>query len=134
MSDYEFRGKRIDNGKWVRGNLIISIPEKGILEGRHCHISPYEEAGMYRVHPETVCNATGLLDKNREKIFKGDIVRDEEGYIGLVYWHKEHASFYWGQGQTFVHSDELEVIGNAYDNPELLEANHENQDRNAQSP
>lgn len=95
--------------------------------------------------PETICEYTGLTDNNGTKIFEGDIVKLESGWFTaifncieikenenyIVFYDEKHARYdlqtedtdiefkrvAWGQ---FINS-EVEVIGNIYDNPELLE-------------
>ena len=119
MREYLFRGKMIANGKWSEGNLLVT--KQG------CCITP--DATVYvAVDPETVGQYTGLTDKNGTKIFEGDIVkygdtvhnvvfeqRNGTAYFGLVYSTLETLSF--GHYQDLK---QIEVIGNIYDNPELV--------------
>lgn len=119
MREYLFRGKMIANGKWSEGNLLVT--KQG------CCITP--DATVYvAVDPETVGQYTGLTDKNGTKIFEGDIVkygdtvhnvvfeqRNGTAYFGLVYSTLETLSFGYYQDLK-----QIEVIGNIYDNPELV--------------
>lgn len=122
MREYLFRGKMIANGKWSEGNLLVT--KQG------CCITPDATVlGSYgAVDPETVGQYTGLTDKNGTKIFEGDIVkygdtvhnvvfeqRNGTAYFGLVYSTFETLSFGYYQDLK-----QIEVIGNIYDNPELL--------------
>lgn len=122
MREYLFRGKMIANGKWSEGNLLVT--KQG------CCITPDATVlGSYgAVDPETVGQYTGLTDKNGTKIFEGDIVkygdtvhnvvfeqRNGTAYFGLVYSALETLSFGYYQDLK-----QIEVIGNIYDNPELL--------------
>lgn len=122
MREYLFRGKMIANGKWSEGNLLVT--KQG------CCITPDATVlGSYgAVDPETVGQYTGLTDKNGTKIFEGDIVkygdtvhnvvfeqRNGTAYFGLVYSTLETLSFGYYQDLK-----QIQVIGNIYDNPELL--------------
>lgn len=122
MREYLFRGKMIANGKWSEGNLLVT--KQG------CCITPDATVlGSYgAVDPETVGQYTGLTDKNGTKIFEGDIVkygdtvhnvvfeqRNGTAYFGLVYSTLETLSFGYYQDLK-----QIEVIGNIYDNPELV--------------
>jgi uncharacterized phage protein (TIGR01671 family) len=129
--EIEFRGKRIDNGEWVYGSLItnvISLTGEVRING---HISIDHETKftaivdengcIYEVDPNTVGQYTGLKDKNGKKIFEGDIVND---YIGNTYVLKdfdELIDFYYFYGEYALHQEGIEIIGNIYSNPELLE-------------
>ena len=141
MREILFRGKSIDNGKWIYGGYF------------HLHKTTYCFAGdddgnndihrivfermtdwnlpnqhmMADVLPETVGQYTGLTDKNGVRIFEGDIVTgyfNHEKIVGYI--------FYGGNAQFFIQRDGiygigldnsdcwLEVIGNIHDDPELL--------------
>ena len=89
--DILFRGKRIDNGEWVYGNLIETKEEYSdeivyaILEktAEHRCCGEYCDNGWYSVVKDTIGEYTGLIDKNGNKIFEGDIVKCEN-FIGEV--------------------------------------------------
>lgn len=120
MREILFRGKRIDNGKWVYGFYTESCAVRmgTVIEN---------DDDDYCVDPETVGQYTGLKDKNGKKIFEGDIVKyipDDENEVGVDYYYIEYkdAQFRIGRdgiGQNYA--DEWEVVGNIHDNPELLE-------------
>ena len=122
----KFRGKRIDDGSWVYGNLfnwyrrtaVIPIIGDGVRNGS---IIGNE------VDPETVGEFTGLLDKNGEEIYEGDVLNNEFGGIWAVRFNKDG---FWEcyddpNGGYFL-SDYLKssaIISNIHDNPELLNTN-----------
>lgn len=126
--EHIFKAKRLDNGEWVEGYLtqdtICSF--HGTYLAMTIHEIPqgiYD--GMYHeVIPETVCEYTGLTDKNGTKIFEGDIMQLCSGtYPCLVYW--DDRGFSWLQNNKRREIDltrgKMSIIGNIYDNPELLE-------------
>lgn len=142
-----FRGKRKDNGEWICGDLLQDV-ESGICAivsyvnlGGNIH--DLSESCIFAVIPETVGQYTGLTDKNGVKIFEGDIVKGtaySATRIGVIVWIDEISSFgvrhvnapnpaAWENSSilrcvSLGKTDEFaaEVIGNIYDNPELLNA------------
>ena len=128
MREILFRGKRKDNGEWVCGSLSSEyLQECGCVM-----ISPSSDT-CYKVDPKTVGQFTGLTDKNGKKIFEGDIVRDAQSFLfGKVIYATPQDGFDGIAGYMVDDIDDgpqnyngfwnqVEVIGNIHDNPELLE-------------
>ena len=72
-----FKGKRVDNGEWVEGDLIRY--NDGTI-----YIRQFQLYLLIQINPETVCQFTGLLDKNGRNIFEGDIVQYSENPFNTV--------------------------------------------------
>ena len=115
MREILFRGKRIDSGEWVYGNMYkIAIDlNPFILTGgkRGC---------SYQVDGETVGQYTGLKDKNGNNIFEGDILALRNG-IPCVVRFENGAFVLENTSIPMRFANKFEVIGNVHDNPELLE-------------
>lgn len=126
MREILFRGKRTDNGEWVEGDLV-QIPYR-----QWCGIVPQTaHTEVHTIDPETLGQYTGMIDKNGRKIFDGDIVKmgllcfDGVRYDITKVWYGYHngtRGFFYGNGRDVLVLSQrrAEVIGNAYDNPELL--------------
>lgn len=119
-----FRGKRMDNGEWVYGNLVRGCDEK------YAYIVEFGNKELCRNYvnaiPDTVGQYTGLTDKNGKRIFEGDIVKRfwfGKMCIYQIDYDNGLASFIGRAGMKFTtfdyDSEEFEVIGNIYDSPEL---------------
>lgn len=149
MKEILFRGKRVDNGEWVEGNYYESkisgcfILSPKIKVRKKDGVVVNDSFEVFEVIPETVEQFTGLTDKNGKKIFDGDIISaitldtgneqtavvcfgnfiDEnngEEYIGF-YIEFDGIKTTAAQLAMKECKNRIEVIGNVYDNPELLD-------------
>ena len=133
MREIEFKGKIKETGEWVYGSLVhVTETYKGEEDTQDCDIYQivnYEGIAFY-INEETIGQYTGLKDKNGKKIFEGDIVKDDYCIYKVVY---DGNGYYvkvnrllkecgTDKGLLYDLSDykDLEVIGNIWDNPELL--------------
>lgn len=147
---YLFKAKRIDNGEWVKGSYLYDY-------GRNIHyifaneiVCPNcindcrKEFSLqdYEVDPSTICQCTGLKDKNGNLIWENDILHN--GNYFIVKWNVPCARFdivlnnshnipmcEWepmicdwktNDFKEYKKAVDYEVIGNIVDNPELLES------------
>lgn len=130
---YLFKAKRKDSGEWVQGHLITDETDDlkcfiGYIMGTDEEGTPHD-IDVVLVDPETICQCTGLKDKNGTLIWENDIVAywdcTKEDYV--IAWEQNKACFeYQEYSCSMMNFDELsgcevEVIGNIFDNPELLE-------------
>ena len=125
MRDILFRGKRLDNGEWEYGFIVKMF-------GAYHIIDKDDENTAYEVISETVCQYTGLNDKNGKRIFDGDIVKVLQGkdkdiaYVGFengaFMLYPKTGNIYERTLWEYWYNDwDVEVIGNITDNQELLE-------------
>lgn len=129
-----WRGKRIDNGEWTYGDLLV-IPVKGRVNTLYEIIERVAITGCQCVGPSTLGECTGLRDKNGTPIFEGDIIKTKEygkdvGHSNIndydIFVVKyEPATFRLeNNNRRFILDDDkyskYEIIGNIHDNPELL--------------
>lgn len=147
MREILFKAKRIDNGEWIEGYLfddgmlgekrmfigkLVIAPYKGPIRGKWTVIAN----GFDEVDPDTICQFTGLCDKNGNRIWENDILMahlDESYPEDATYETAE-----WGVAGWVAHEigstdreylnefdlENFEVVGNIFDNPELLQEEH----------
>lgn len=115
MREIIFRGKRIDNGEWVEGNLFVSDTDGRayILSGTRIVTIEWE------VDPSTVGQYIDLEDKNGKQIFEGDILSLRAGRPHVVRF-KNGAFILEDSAIPMSFAIKFEIIGNVHDNPELL--------------
>ena len=144
MREILFRAKRIDDGEWVEG--YYAMMGKGNLI-RHYIVQNCALTGLFEdpednmyfndveIDPETIGQYTGKTDEDGKKIFEGDIVgfidlySTESGYseiscLGEVIWSKEECCFHVTNrlsAESWEVLDECKVVGNVFDNKELLD-------------
>ena len=128
---YLFKAKRLDNHYWILGFLSVNKTGKYFIRPICGSALSSEE-----VDKNTICQCTGLKDRNGKLIFENDIVAywdtysTENGWaeadcIGKVVWDDETLSFQVTNrlsSESYEVLDECSVIGNIFDNPELLES------------
>lgn len=126
------------NNVWVAGNLIVSNGKYYIHSVGNV-VNVKNETGriivMHEVIPDTICQCTGLKDKNGKLIWENDICDRKEEYPEIVKYNngdwtldysyskgKESGYCYCNLGFYALERKYVEVIGNTFDNPELLES------------
>lgn len=126
---YLYRGKRKDNGEWVEGYLSYPFcTEKG---NESYYFYAKDSLGFFCrcvVDASTICRCTAMPDKNKKLVFEHDIVwdSDERAFYEII-WNQEDMC--WNVEDADGHKSEfeecygstIEVNGNRFDNPELLE-------------
>ena len=132
MRNIKFRGKRVDNGEWVYGNLI---QVENAIAQQICLIwhKRNNTAHEFMVAPETIGQFTGLYDKDGKEIWEGDVVESEGDQkvvtfeqfevdcCGCCYQSHRVVGFnYLSAYYSEYHAKPVTVQGNIHDNPELL--------------
>ena len=152
---YLYKAKRLDNGEWVTGSLITC--EDGTYKIATSYLDGDTNIAIlicaYEVDRDTICQCTGLKDKNSNLIWENDIVEivssPKRSYKYLIWWNREmsltdavpldgidfNGHDYWNGNYPNFHYEtfcammqdpwgdfsDIKVIGNIFDNPELLE-------------
>lgn len=145
---YLFKAKRIDWRElpkekwWVKGYLfddgitsshrmfvggLVIEPCKGIYYNEELVITGTD---YYEIDKETICRPTGLKDRHGKLIWENDIVKfkrsDDKEFVGEISYVEHYGAFFvihsgCSDNQLYAFGD-YEVIGNIFDNPELLES------------
>lgn len=138
--EIKFRGKRLDNGQWVYGDLLHIVGGCVIYHGSQTESDLIEdrpnlavELYMDEVSPvdlDTVGQFTGLFDSNGMEIYEGDILRISISKDGIaeVRWNTKCAMLVEqmkNSSQWYNLEGRKEIIGNIYDNPDLLKGGNQ---------
>lgn len=143
--EIKFRAKDYQKNKWVYGFLFMGkgddnrdyafiLQDKGLKVGTATEDNaiefPCDEAHL--VDKKTICQYTGLKDKNGKEIYEGDIVKSISGKIGYVIFLQQEMGYVvaWdncdtrlghrSRGGGYEYDESIEVIGNIHDNPKLV--------------
>ena len=139
MDRYLYKAKRLDSEEWVQGYLFGIWEKRYILWGMTNDIP-----NMIEVDPTTICQCTGLKDKNGKLIWENDVVKcvdvnAETEFFAVVEFGNPNGFYSWGYQLKHIWGDEpnldillwidmeetgatCEIIGNIFDNKELLES------------
>ena len=134
MNDrYLYRAKRTDNGEWVEGHLITDEHDEkkcfiGYVFGTNDDGTPHDY-DVVEVDQSTICQCIGLKDKHGKLIFENDIVKHDFGeyqigvQLAIVKYDSKYACYQIKPIFDWMYCDksDCEVIGNIFDNPELLQ-------------
>ena len=140
MREILFRAKRIDNGEWVSGYYVYDYAHNAHFIFKNQLVCPncindrridYSVCD-YEIDPDTLCQYTGIVDKNGKRIWESDIVSawSEGKYatgmvkqridgLYIIYPAYQHNEL-WGLCPDKNRKTNVEVIGNVFDNQELL--------------
>ena len=141
MREILFKAKRTDSDTWIEGNLLTFDSRRYIINDietiYYCPQCDREETRevWFAVIPETVSQFTGLYDKNGARIWENDIVEYDDLFLNvqgrfekgktksIVTFDNEHAYFSPFEPDLYelhIQAENVEVIGNRFDNPDLL--------------
>ena len=148
MREILFKAKRIDNGEWVEGSLVYDneterhyiVTERDLYWGMCCRGE--FDGNFTAIKNKTICQYTGLTDKNGNKIWENDVCRyvnsdecgtQEEIFVVKYGRHAEFCKINMGFYIDWIKTDyyrcdlvfwtenrNIQVIGNIFDNPELI--------------
>lgn len=138
MDRYLYKAKRLDNGEWVQGCIV----RYGFTNQEKWYIVPAYASDLYSflIDKNTICQCTGLKDKNGKLIWENDVIKYHFGnaYAQIRYGayqscfdsqETEHIGFYvdWSESRNYrkdlgywINMVNAEVVGNIFDNPELI--------------
>jgi uncharacterized phage protein (TIGR01671 family) len=130
---YLFKAKRVNNGEWVIGYYGV-IGKRNVIiekyaENYYCPDTCESRHGnqIHEVNSKTICQCTGLRDKNGKLIWENDIVKINNDKVNTLITFRDFEIICTIPNEKYYkhrleYDTEYEVVGNIFDNPELLES------------
>lgn len=135
MREILFKAKRKDNGEWAEGYYVYdNVKNKAFICDTRMLYEWLPKVMWIEVDPNTICQFTGMTDKNGKRIWESDVVwlvYDGEEYIYKIVWDNSELDFkatngeenYGSNFEYLLCCDEIEVIGNIFDNQNYYRRN-----------
>ena len=125
VENIKFKAKRLDNNTWVEGYFYAECGNAYIIEDRQSE-SMLNRNEAHLVDPLTVCQFTGLKDKDGKHIFENDILYDKDsGIASAIKWKRHVCGYVYEKAGMFAtvhvcasHTSLLKIIGNKFDRKE----------------
>lgn len=125
IRNIKFKAKRLDNGEWVEGYFYKECGNTYIIEDRQKD-SMLNRNEAVLVDPSTVCQFTGLKDKDGKDIFENDILYNKDsGIASAIKWERHVCGYVYEKVGMFAtvhvyacHTGLLKIIGNKFDRKE----------------
>lgn len=122
---YLFKAKRLDNGEWAEGYVV----KYGFTGKERRYIVPSYASALYafEIDEKTICQCTGLKDRSGKLIWENDIVKINNSKVNVLITFRDFEIICTIPNEKYYkhrleYDTEYEVVGNIFDNPELLES------------